>query len=116
MKLLIASITSLALIASPLSAQDTNNDDFAREVGKEIAIELTIQSGKKLIDVVTKPDVVKAGGAALAGGALGGATVVGTGTVGMAAGGTALSVAAAPVVVAGAVIGLVGYGIYRIFN
>ena len=114
MKLLIASITSLALIASPLNAQDTN-DDFVAEVVQEVANAVAEEIAVEAANQATK-EIFKAGTATVAGGVLGGATVAGTGTVGMAAGGTALSIAAAPVVIAGAVIGLVGYGIYRIFN
>lgn len=86
MKNIIALGTALILITTPVSAKDT------------------------------KTEVAKAGGAAAAGALVGGATFAGTGSICVAVGGTALSIGAAPFVAAGAVIGLAGYGIYRIFK
>lgn len=64
----------------------------------------------------TKSEAIKAGGAAVAGAVAGGAVVASTGSIGVAVAGTAVSIGAAPIVAAGAVIGLAGYGLYRIFK
>ena len=64
----------------------------------------------------TKTEALKAGGAAVAGAVAGGAVVATTGSIGVAVAGTAVSIGAAPIVAVGAVIGLAGYGIYRIFK
>jgi len=64
----------------------------------------------------TKTEALKAGGAAAVGAAAGGVVVATTGSIGVAVAGTAVSVGAAPIVAVGAVIGLAGYGIYRIFK
>jgi hypothetical protein len=61
-------------------------------------------------------EVAKAGGAATAGAVVGGATFAYTGSIGVAVGGTAISIGAAPIVAVGAVLGIAGYGIYRIFK
>jgi hypothetical protein len=85
-KSIITVISALALLASPVRANDT------------------------------KSEIIKAGGAAAAGAVAGGAVVATTGSIGVAVAGTAVSVGAAPIVAVGAVIGLAGYGIYRIFK
>jgi len=86
MKNIITLIMTLALITSPVSANDT------------------------------KSEAIKAGGAAAAGAVAGGAVAATTGSIGVAVAGTAVSIGAAPIVAVGAVIGLAGYGIYRIFK
>lgn len=83
---LISLITCLAMIGSPVAAKDT------------------------------KKEAVKAGGAAGAGAVVGGATFAYTGSIGVAIGGTAISIGAAPIIAVGAVVGMAGYGIYRIFK
>ena len=85
-KSIITVISAVALLTSPVRANDT------------------------------KTEVIKAGGAAAAGAAAGGAIAATTGSIGVAVAGTAVSIGAAPIVAAGAVIGLAGYGIYRIFK
>ena len=65
---------------------------------------------------VTKDKMLGAGIAATTGAAAGGVTFAVVGTGGMVIAGTALSIGAAPFVGAGAVVGLAGYGIYRIFR
>jgi hypothetical protein len=86
LKKLVTIASALALLASPVRAGDT------------------------------KDEAIKAGGAAAVGAAAGGATFAITGPVGLAIGGTAVSIGAAPFVAVGAVVGLAGYGIYRIFK
>jgi hypothetical protein len=85
-KTCIAILSSIALSVSPASAKDHT---------KEVA---------------------KAGGAATAGAVVGGVTFAYTGSIGVALGGTAVSIGAAPIIAAGAVLGIAGYGIYRIFK
>jgi hypothetical protein len=85
-KSIITVISVIALLASPVRANDT------------------------------KTEALKAGGAAAAGAVAGGAVVATTGSIGVAVAGTAVSIGAAPIVAIGAVIGLAGYGIYRIFK
>lgn len=58
---------------------------------------------------------LEAAGAATAGAAVGAGVATTVGTIGIAVGGTAVAVGTAPFVAAGAVVGLAGYGIYRIF-
>lgn len=60
----------------------------------------------------------KATAAIFAGGgaAAGGVTFATVGSAGLAIGGTAVTIGAAPIVAVGAVVGLAGYGIYRIFR
>ncbi len=86
LKSIITLISAMALLTSPVHANDT------------------------------KTEAIKAGGAAAAGAAAGGAVVATTGSIGVAIAGTAVSVGAAPIVAVGAIIGLAGYGIYRIFK
>ena len=85
-KSIITVISAMTLLASPVRANDT------------------------------KTEALKAGGAAVAGAVAGGAVVATTGSIGVAVAGTAVSIGAAPIVAVGAVIGLAGYGIYRIFK
>lgn len=59
-------------------------------------------------------EAVKAGGAAAAGAAVGGGTFAVVGPGGLAIAGTAVTVGLAPFVAAGAIVGLAGYGIYRL--
>lgn len=61
-------------------------------------------------------EALKAGGAAAGGAVAGGATFAAIGSGGLAIAGTAVTVGAAPFVAAGAVVGLAGYGIYRVFS
>jgi hypothetical protein len=61
-------------------------------------------------------EALKAGGAAAGGAVVGGATFAAVGSGGLAIAGTAVTIGAAPFVAAGAVIGLAGYGIYRVFS
>ena len=86
MKNIITLGTALILITAPVSAKENKNE------------------------------VLKAGGAAAAGALVGGATFATTGSIGIAVAGTAFSIGAAPIVAAGAVFGMAGYGIYRIFK
>ena len=58
----------------------------------------------------------KAGIAVGAGAAAGATTSAVVGTIGVAIGGTAVAVRMIPVTIVGGVVGLAGYGIYRIFN
>ena len=58
----------------------------------------------------------KAAGAAVAGGVAGAATSAVVGGMGLSVGGTAVAIGAAPVIAVGVVVGLAGYGIYRIFK
>jgi hypothetical protein len=58
----------------------------------------------------------KAGGAAAAGAAAGVATSAVVGGMGLTIGGTAIAIGAAPIIAAGAVVGLAGYGIYKLFG
>ena len=64
----------------------------------------------------TKTEAIKAGGATVAGAAVGGGVWAAVGSGGLVIGGGAVSVAAAPFIAAGAVVGLAGYGVYRIFK
>lgn len=61
-------------------------------------------------------EVIKATGAAATGAAIGGATFAAIGSGGLAIAGTAVTISAAPFVAAGTVVGLAGYGIYRVFS
>ena len=63
-----------------------------------------------------KEEALKAGGAAAGGAVVGGATFAAVGSGGLAIAGTAVTIGAAPFVAAGAVVGLAGYGIYRVFS
>lgn len=85
-KTIAALLTAFAFMASPMHAADT------------------------------KTEALKAGGAATAGAVAGGVTWAAVGSGGLVIGGGAVTVAAAPFVAAGAVVGLAGYGIYRIFR
>ena len=86
LKSMMTALTALALMASPVRASDT------------------------------KTEAIKAGGAVATGAAAGGVTFAAVGSGGLAIGGTAVAVGAAPFVAIGAVVGLAGYGIYRIFK
>ena len=61
-------------------------------------------------------EAFKAGGAAAAGAAAGAVTSSVVGGMGLTVAGTALSIGAAPVIAVGAVVGLAGYGIYKLFG
>lgn len=61
-----------------------------------------------------RSEAIKASGAAVSGAIVGGATFAAVGSGGLAIAGTAITIGAAPFVVAGTVIGLAGYGIYRV--
>lgn len=63
-----------------------------------------------------KDEALRAGGAAAGGAVVGGATFAALGSGGLAIAGTAVTIGAAPFVAAGAVVGLAGYGIYRVFS
>lgn len=86
LKSIITILTCLSLMGSPATAKDRTKE------------------------------AVKAGGAATAGALAGGGTYALTGSIGVAVGGTAFSIGAAPIVAAGAILGVAGYGIYRIFK
>jgi hypothetical protein len=58
----------------------------------------------------------KAGGAAAAGAGAGFIAAEIIGGIGLTAMGTAVSVGAAPIIAAGAIVGLAGYGLYRVFG
>lgn len=60
-------------------------------------------------------DYLKGGAAAVAGAAAGWAFAAEIGTMGLTAAGTGLSIGAAPVIAAGAIIGMAGFGIYKMF-
>ena len=59
-------------------------------------------------------EAIKAGGAVAAGAAIGGGTFAVVGSGGLAIAGTAVTIGLAPFVAAGAVVGLAGYGVYRL--
>lgn len=61
-------------------------------------------------------EALKAGGAAVSGAAAGGIAFAAIGSGGLAIAGTPFTVSAAPFVAAGAVVGLAGYGIFRVFS
>lgn len=61
-------------------------------------------------------ELKKAGGAAVAGAAVGGGVFAAVGAGGLAVAGTAVTVGLAPFIAAGAVVGLAGYGIYRVVS
>lgn len=61
-----------------------------------------------------KSEALKAGGALAAGAAVGGTAFAVIGAGGLAIAGTALTVGAAPFIAVGAVVGLAGYGVYRV--
>ena len=63
-----------------------------------------------------KSELIKAGGATAAVAAAGGITAVSIGGNGLAVGGSAVSIGAAPIVAVGAIVGLAGYGVYRLFG
>lgn len=59
-------------------------------------------------------EMLKAGGAAAAGAAVAGSAFAIVGSAGLAVAGTAVTVGLLPFVAAGTVVGLAGYGIYRV--
>ena len=61
-------------------------------------------------------EVIKAGAAIGTGAAIGGVASAWLGTGGLVIAGTGLAIGTAPFVAAGAVVGLAGYGVYRIFE
>lgn len=61
-----------------------------------------------------RTEVLKAGGAVAAGAAVGGGAFAVVGSGGLVIAGTAVAIGAAPFVAAGAIVGLAGYGIYRV--
>ena len=65
---------------------------------------------------ISLKEAIRAGGSAAAGAAAGAATFAGIGGLGLAIGGSALAIGTAPVVAVGSVVGLAGYGIYRLFG
>jgi hypothetical protein len=85
-KSVITIISAIALLASPVRAADTQTE-------------------------IAHATLATAGGAAA-----GGITFAAVGSGGMVIAGTALSIGAAPIIAAGAIVGLAGYGFYRIFN
>ena len=87
-KHVITIISTLALLASPLRAEDID----------------------------TKTEAARATVALGAGAAAGGATFAAVGSGGMVIGGAAISIGAAPIIIVGGIVGLAGYGIWRIFN
>jgi len=61
-------------------------------------------------------EAIKAGGAAAVGAVAGAATSAAIGSMGLTVAGTALAITAAPIIAAGAVVGLAGYSIYKLFG
>jgi hypothetical protein len=61
-----------------------------------------------------KTEALRAGGAVAVGAAAGGGVFAAVGAGGLAIAGTAVTVGLAPFVAAGAVVGLAGYGVYRL--
>lgn len=59
-------------------------------------------------------ETIKAGGAVAAGAVVGGGAFAIVGSGGLAIAGTAVTIGLAPFVAAGAVVGLAGYGVYRL--
>jgi hypothetical protein len=64
----------------------------------------------------TKGELLKAGAAVTAGAGAGAITAGSIGGIGMVVGGVGLSVGAMPIIVAGGIVGLAGYGLYRLFS
>lgn len=64
----------------------------------------------------TRKEVAIAGAATAAGAAAGGTAFACLGSGGLVIAGGAVTIGAAPFIAAGAVIGLAGYGVYRVFQ
>ena len=79
-------------------------------------VETKIMGKKKNQNSDQPNQALKAGGAVTAGAAAGAAGYAAIGGMGLTVGGTAMAIGVAPFVAAGAVVGLAGYGVYKLFG